>query len=235
MKKIEILPVKLGGANSYLVKCNPGYILVDAGLKGAADKLAEALDKLDVKPGDIRLIIITHNHYDHTGGLEEIKELTGAPTAMHKAEVDSVVDVKSFKDNQASMMFRLIVKIFGSMTPKQDMGGFTADIELHDGMNLDKYGIDAKIVHVPGHTPGSVCVVTADGQCLIGDTLFDMFPGTHYPIIVYNRAELAESYKKLEKLNCSIYYPGHGKPITKEMFMKKIIGRPSYFKTGGKG
>ncbi|MCD6322612.1 MAG: MBL fold metallo-hydrolase, partial [Clostridiales bacterium] len=212
MKKIDIKRIDLGGSNSYLVKCDDGYILVDTGIKGAGEKLVPELKKYNSKPENIRLIILTHNHYDHTMGLIEVKKLTGAPVAIHEAETGLSGEEQPAKVNEASFLFRMIVKVFGSITPKQETAKIIADIKICDEMDLSEYGVDAKLYHVPGHSPGSICLVTADNQCIIGDTLFNIFPGTHYPIIVYSRKILADTYNRLNNLNPEVYYPGHGKP-----------------------
>lgn len=233
MKKNEIKKINLGGSNSYLIKGKEGYILIDTGIKGAGEKLISELQEIGATPENICLIVITHDHYDHTQGLMEIKEITGAPVAIHKDEMDLSVEEKSLKKNESSLIFRMIVKIAGSMTPEQEIKKVIADIEIQDEMDLSDYGVDAKLYHVPGHSPGSVCLITADNNCLIGDTLFNMFPGTYYPIIVYSREKLAKTYKRLSNLNPLVYYPGHGKPISREMFQKRIMNRAKYFKVGG--
>ena len=215
MKKIDIKCIDLGGSNSYLVKCDDGYILVDTGIKGAGEKLVSILANYDSKPENIRLIILTHNHYDHTQGLMEVKQLTGAPVAIHEAETGLSGEAQPAKVNEAPFLFRMIIKAFGSITPKQEAAKINIDIKIYDEMDLNEYGFDAKLYHVPGHSPGSICLVTADNQCVIGDTLFNMFPGTHYPIIVYSRKILADTYNKLNNINPEVYYPGHGKPISR--------------------
>ena len=232
MGNIKIETLKLGGSNSYLLECRNGYILVDTGMKGAGKKLSEKLNEMELKPKAIKMILLTHSHYDHVQGLEEIKQLTHAPVAIHKDEL-AMFGRESLMNNESSFIFRLIIKIFGGITPDTDEKAIKTDILITDDMDLDNYGVDAKIVHTPGHSPGSVCIVTGDGQCICGDTLFDMFPGTHYPIIVYNRIKLAETYRKLDSMNPAVYYPGHGKPITREKFKSKIMNRDKYFRTGG--
>ena len=233
MKKIDIKRINLGGSNSYLVKCDDGYILVDTGIKGAGKKLVSELKKYNSKPENIRLIILTHGHYDHTQGLTEVKQLTGAPIAIHEAEIGLSDEEQRSKVNESSFLFRMIVKVFARITPKQKLDKVIADIKIYDEMDLKEYGVKAKLYHVPGHSPGSICLVTADKQCVIGDTLFNVFPGTHYPIIVYSRKILADTYNKLNSINPEIYYPGHGKPISRAMFQKRIMNRAKYFKSGG--
>lgn len=233
MFKTEITKINLGGSNSYLLKCKDGSILVDTGLKDAAKKLKKELSVLNMKPEDIILIVITHNHYDHTQGLEEIKKMTKAPVMIHKAELDNDGIGDDGYVNNSSMLFKIIVKAVGKLMPANETVTIKADVEIADEYDLRKYGVDARIIHTPGHSPGSVCIVTGDRQCIAGDTLFNMFPGTHYPIIVYDKKELIKTYRLLDEIDSLIYYPGHGKAITRKAFKKKIMNRKKYFITGG--
>lgn len=227
MYKTEIKNINLGGSNSYIVKCDIGCILVDAGIKGAGQKLREELNILNLKPEDVRLIIITHNHYDHTQGLAEVRELTKAPVVIHKNELNTEA-----KPNNSSLLFKIIVNTIGKLIPDRDPVKINPDIEISDEFGLGDYGIEAKIIHTPGHSPGSVCIIMDDKQCIAGDTLFNMFPGTHYPIIVNDKKNLIETYRLLDEIDSDLYYPGHGKPITRAMFKKRIMNRKKYFKGG---
>lgn len=227
----EILELNTRGSNVYLLKGTDGYVLIDAGMKGTVNKLSQKLEELGSEPRDIKLIVLTHTHYDHIDGLDEVRKLTGAPVAVHEGELQEI-DFLSFKKNESSFVFRLIVKVFGGLTPKEDANAIDPDILIKGDMDLGEFGVGAKIIHTPGHSPGSVCVLTDDGKCICGDTLFDIFPGTHYPIIVYSREFLADTFRKLDEYNPSVYYPGHGKPITREKFKSRIMRRPKYFKSG---
>ena len=220
MDGMKIERLNPGGSNSYLLKGNDGYLMVDAGMKGAASKVKHQLAGLGINPGDIKHILITHDHYDHTGGLSELRELTGAKVLIHGEELKD----NSGYTNQSSGFYRVLVKVVGMLTPEgKPDEKHKADIIIENDMDLHSLGYPARIICTPGHSPGSVCLITDDRQCLAGDTLFNMFPGSHYPIIVYDRKKLAASYKRLEKEDCLIYFPGHGESISKDMFVKRIL------------
>lgn len=224
-KKENIIKLNLGGSNSYLIQGKAGYLLVDTGLRGALNKIKRQLYPLGIDISEITHILITHDHYDHTGGLAELKLATNAQVIIHEAELKD----NSSNVNKSNRFFRGFVKVFGSLTPKgKPEEKIKPDIILKGDMDIRKMGFSANIIHTPGHTPGSVCLVTDEGECCVGDTLFSIFPGTHYPIIVFDRKILADSYRKLNKLGCNIYYPGHGDPITKENFTKRIMNKSKY-------
>lgn len=69
-----IVRVPTGKSNSYLVRANRGFILVDAGMPGKAKNVQHALKKFNASFSDIKLIVVTHVHYDHVGSLYDIKE-----------------------------------------------------------------------------------------------------------------------------------------------------------------
>ena len=82
----EIYDIRLGEARVYLIKGQKGYVLVDAGSKGKEQILFSHLDKLGISSEDIKLVIITHVHYDHVGSLAVIKEMSKCQVAVHTSE-----------------------------------------------------------------------------------------------------------------------------------------------------
>jgi hydroxyacylglutathione hydrolase len=90
------------------------------------------------------------------------------------------------------------------------------DILLRGGERLDEYGIPGQVVHVPGHTPGSIAVLLDSGEVLIGDLAVDLLglrkrPGP--PIVAWDLAKNAESVRQLAALNPRLAYSGHGGPF----------------------
>lgn len=125
----------------------------------------------------IRLILITHNHGDHWGALEELKDKTGAPVAAHPADA--------------------------SLLP------LPPDMLLGDGQEIAFGQVRARVIHTPGHTPGSVCLL-ASKYLITGDTLFPGGPGhTRTPAAL---AEVIGSItSKLFPLpDDTLVLPGHG-------------------------
>ncbi|MFO7612727.1 MAG: MBL fold metallo-hydrolase [Clostridia bacterium] len=225
----QISRLSIGGSNSYLLACAQGYILIDTGMKGSGARLSRELKRLGIEPGEIKLIILTHGHYDHAAGLSEVRELTKAPVAVHGAEID--LDLESVRKdrNESTFSYRLIVGILKKITPEGESGYIiNPEIVIGDELGLENFGVDAKIIHTPGHTPGSVSVITGDGQCVCGDSLFNIFPGSHYPIIVYDKKLLAKTYSRLEAEDCNVYYPGHGDSISRTKFNKRIAGKKKF-------
>jgi len=80
---VKIHTINLGFDNCYLIQ-KDGIIMIDAGEPNKIEKFKKRLKRLNIKPEEIELIIITHGHWDHIGSAKEIKELTGAKLVMHE-------------------------------------------------------------------------------------------------------------------------------------------------------
>ena len=90
---------------------------------------------------------------------------------------------------------------------------------LADGQSLKEYGSDAVIHHVPGHTAGSIAILTPEGDLFVGDTVFH-FAGPETAIFIQNKKELRESLYRLKTLDAKTVYPGHGRPFPMDQLKK---------------
>src|SRR3712207_1294890 len=75
--------VPLGFVNAFLLDTGDGLAVIDTAIAGSAPRILEAVRSIDRQPADVRRILVTHCHSDHSGGLAELKRRTGAPAAMH--------------------------------------------------------------------------------------------------------------------------------------------------------
>jgi hydroxyacylglutathione hydrolase len=96
---------------------------------------------------------------------------------------------------------------------------FTPDFYLDEGDRLSEYGLDAQILYIPGHSKGSIGILTA-GSDLIGG---DLFANTDKPALNSIMDDLVAanaSVEKLKSLEINTIYPGHGRPFLMELFIK---------------
>ena len=96
---------------------------------------------------------------------------------------------------------------------------FTPDLYLADGDDLTQYGLEATILSLPGHSRGSVGVLTATGELFCGD-LFENTKGPALNSIMDEPAAGAASLARLKSLEISTVYPGHGQPFAMELLKK---------------
>ncbi len=89
---------------------------------------------------------------------------------------------------------------------------FTPDIQLADGDDLSPYGLDATVLHLSGHSKGSIGILTSDGLLFCGD-LFMNFKKPDKSSLIDDKEDLNASIEKLKNFNIISVYPGHGAPF----------------------
>ena len=107
------------------------------------------------------------------------------------------------------------------MTPADIINLYTdiAVLLIDEGYDLSEYGLDATVIHLPGHTTGSIGILTNDGDLFCGDLLLNIEkPSPHEG--VDDPAEMKASIEKVIKLKINTVHPGHGKPFTMEQYIK---------------
>lgn len=177
--------------NSYLLENEDVSIVVDPA--ECTDEMVEFLNSAKNE----KLILLTHAHFDHIKGAEELRRLTNTQIAIHELDANATADPKL----NLSSFFGIY------STP------FTADILLNDNEVLNFGKTRIKVLHTPGHTVGSVCFLI-DDILISGDTLFKFsigrtdFPGGSFETIKssLNRLILLQENIKV--------YSGHGEPTT---------------------
>ncbi len=212
----EIKTIDLGMVNCYLVKTDRGFILIDTGMANHRAALEKALAEAGCAEGNLQLIILTHGDMDHTGNGAYLRGKYKTKTAMHPGDAQMCSSGQMRWNRKITSLFHRVFfgvmfkLVMGPRLKKNPFETFTPDLLLKDGQSLAEYGFDAKVLHVPGHTQGSIVILTADGRMICGDT----FQAREKPSITYiveNEAELAASVERLKKLEVKTVYPGHGK------------------------
>lgn len=153
---------------------------------------------------------------DHTGNVPRLREKYKVKIAMHAGDLGQVENgmflKRSVKSPVQKIMFAAIFLIRKLTSGKVSSFRFKPDILLSDGQRLDEYGVAAEIIHIPGHTPGSIGIITDEGDLLAGDTFVNRKKPEDAQI-VENPAQLKSSLDRLLKINIKTVYPGHGKPF----------------------
>ena len=216
--RIPILP--LGLVNAHIVKSEAGCVLVDAGLPGSEDKLKNVLHHNGLDLRDIRAIVITHAHVDHAGNAARLRRLTGAPIIAHANDLPYYRRERTMQFCATGLFGRLFLCTGLMYEPYE---AFEPDVLLQDGdiYSLDTFGIDGCVHHTPGHTSGSLTVVLADGQALVGDLvssgiLLGGIALTHHPKKPPFEDNPSQVGAALHQLVCSghdTFFMGHGGPL----------------------
>lgn len=185
--------------NCYLTHCieTGEALIIDPGFETNLGAKA-VFKEVDQQKLRIKYIVNTHGHLDHTAGNGIAKRMTGAPILIHEYDTPMLTD----PTRNLSMAFGLRST---SMPP--------ADRTLHDGDIIQIGEVTLRILHTPGHSRGSICILRPDAV-FTGDTLFAGSIGrTDLPGSSYEKIML--SIRKLAQLpDHTVIYPGHGPSST---------------------
>jgi hydroxyacylglutathione hydrolase len=218
----EIVTINLTGVNCYLLMTAIGCVLIDTGFSNKRALLEKRLKNLGCLPGDLKLIILTHGDMDHVGNAAYLREKYGAKIAIHADDAGMVErgDAgwnRKAKSDRVSPIFRIMMAMFALFPKSVKSAVFKPDFYIDESFDLSAYGLDAKIVYLPGHSKGSIGVLTAAGNLFCGDFVYNMAGFGLINDLVAHRSSL----EKVRKLDIKMVYPGHGKAIPIERFRNK--------------
>ena len=211
--------------NAFLIR-GERHILIDTGNPGQEKKILKELSELDIDPADISLIIITHGHIDHLGGLSQLREVIGSPVAIHSSDADAIRHGK----HPELIPRRFIGKLFLALQRNTDeirgFKPFEPDLIIDGEMYLSEYGVDGRIIPTPGHTPGSLSVYLSSGEVIIGDLVMGIISKSRpkYPIFADDMEEVRSSIVKVLGLSPQIIYASHGGPFSPESVRSLLAG-----------
>jgi hydroxyacylglutathione hydrolase len=218
MQEIKVLTFHyLTETNSYLIKTNKNYILIDTSYSTNRKDLDKQLEDAGCTPRNLKLILITHGHFDHTGNCAYLREKYGAQIAMHKGDVKMVETGDMFYNK--NIIMRTLGKIMFFFLMRGTFEKFTPDILIEDKHDLTPYGLEAKIIHIPGHSKGSIGILTNNNALICGDLLTNI-KKPQKNALIENQEEFDTSVKQIMSLEVETVYPGHGKPFPMEQFIQ---------------
>jgi glyoxylase-like metal-dependent hydrolase (beta-lactamase superfamily II) len=214
----EIGIIGLDGTNCYLINTGSGYLLIDTGYPFHRNHLEKELERKGCSPGNLKLILLTHGDIDHTGNASYLREKYNVKLAMHNGDAEMCMKDGITRDRGKMpadfppLLILWLIQSFLEFFLLQMLSGksferFAPDVFLEEGDSLAQYGFNAKILHTPGHSKGSLSVLTGDGDLFCGD-LFGNVWGKKLKAIDEG------GLQRLKKMKINTVYPGHGKPFS---------------------
>ena len=222
---IDIHKIRLGADNCYVIK-DKGVIMIDGGTPRKGEKFIKSIKKVSIKPEEIGLIVLTHGHWDHIGSAKDIKEITGAKIAMHRLEKEWLEKSLKPLPPGVTRWGRSFVKILALFMPLIHFPATNVDITLGDEeFSLIEFGISGKVIHTPGHSPGSVSVLLETGDAFVGDMAMNGFPlrfSPGLPVLAEDLKKVKENWKVLLDMGAKTIYPAHGNSFPREIIQKVL-------------
>lgn len=178
----------------YLIDFGGHAALVDAGCGGAEDRLLKNVQSCGIGPGQIECLLVTHCHFDHTGGIKGLKKRLGCQVIAH--ELDTPFLERGDDEVTAATWYGASIE---PITVDRKLSGAEENIRLGDGL--------IQAIHTPGHSPGSVVYVTeSEGlKVLFGQDVH----GPLHSSLLSNRVDYLRSLERLLAIEADILCEGH--------------------------
>ena len=221
---VPILPLRM--LQSHIIR-DQKTIIVDTGNPGSVRKILAAMKQHHIAVEDVSLILVTHSHLDHSGSAAELQRLLKVPIAMHRLEKEYVENGIRLPLTPKDWFGKLFKK---TSLIKKNVEKFKVDIVLEGGEDLKPYGVDGKVIFTPGHTPGSVSVMLANGEMIAGDVVSGgiLLGGIinsdvpTWPIFHDDTVNSIKSLKQIIDLTPIRVHVGHGGPLNVPSIKKFI-------------
>jgi glyoxylase-like metal-dependent hydrolase (beta-lactamase superfamily II) len=208
-----------GRCNCFLVSDGRASLLVDSGLARSWKVLSRRLDERTADEGALALLVLTHAHFDHAGNAARLRE-RGVPVAIHREEAGNLRRGDGTLPRGTNWLTRRIVEPLGRLLQSRlryapSESQLVVEGERHD---LRPLGFDAYLLHLPGHSPGSLAVIVGEEIALVGDAVFGL--GPVFPPFADDPALLVSSWKRLLDTGCRLFLPAHGLPVSRERLQR---------------
>lgn len=203
---MQIETITCGQSNVYLVHGqNHGAVLIDTGTAKYRNKVLECCRKTDV-----RLLILTHGHFDHCQNAAYLAKQLNCPVGIAKEDVPLLEAHQKRKVFGKGIWGRFYAWASNRNIRTNGIEAIAPEMILEDGMSLLEYGIDGTIIKLAGHTKGSVGVLLSTGEFFVGDAMQNiLFPAAAW---CYEDEEQAGiSVEKIQNMNVVKLFFGHGK------------------------
>lgn len=204
---VYLLPFEIG--HVYLWERPDGLTVVDTGVPGSADEIVEAIEAIGRQPAQVTEIVLTHCHDDHRGSAADLARLTGAPVLAHRVEAPFI---RGDRPQLPPVLLDWERPIFEAVSPRVPAAQpAVVDREVEDGDTITGGGV---IVHVPGHTPGSIALyLPALGVLFTGDSIASHDGHVILGVFNVDPAEAIRSLRKQAALDSEVAGFGHGEPV----------------------
>lgn len=236
----------LDRVNAYLLVGGQGTTLVDCGIYFPApdddhgwDDVVAALAVYDLKPGDIKRLVITHPHIDHYGMAGRFVEESGCELVMHGLASEELELYRNPEETERRLREMLSdhgvsAEDLDELTRYEDWRAYISGVvepatPLGDGEEIEVVARSWEVIHTPGHSRSHICLWSSGDRILIsGDHLLP----TITPHIDFRRGaeadplgEFLDSLATVERLDPSLVLPGHGRPFEEGAERARVIAR----------
>lgn len=168
----------------------------------------------------VKLIVLTHAHFDHAENAAQISNALGIPIGMSQKDCNLIQSNANQILSAESFLGKIVLSVSLKDFSARTLQEFQPDIFLKDGDSLSAYGVNASIIALPGHTDGSIGIDVENKGLIVGDALMNMFYPT-VSMLYHDKSEMLDSAGKISRLGNRTIYFGHGKSEPNKQWVKQ--------------
>lgn len=208
--------------NTWLYPIEDGWAMIDTGYENSYQKVLKRLNKLLIKPEEVRYLFLTHAHDDHAGFLEEwMSKHPQTQVIAHEGAFEGLRRGQNSFDGGCSTLFAFLfcqlMALFGNgehRYPRLSEEHLERIITLNeDNLSHIECELQGKILFTPGHTADSISLLVND-NLFCGDAAMNGIPSSHrITIWVENTSEFEQSWDGILASGAKKIYPAHGNPF----------------------
>ena len=215
----------LGGrVNVFLIEHNGRFLLIDTAMKRRRKKLIRALTKQGVTSENLKALILTHTHFDHAQNAAAVIDIFHTHLIVHESEAAYLATGDSPLPKGTTWPAKLLMKYMGNFIRWINRYAPAANvISISTAFDLAPLGFDAKIIHTPGHSKGSVTIILENEIALTGDSMYGQLPGNVFPAFADDAKLMVQNWKTVMDTGCSIFLPAHGRAISRKLLARELL------------
>ncbi|HWQ97757.1 MAG TPA: MBL fold metallo-hydrolase [Clostridia bacterium] len=214
--------VLTGRSNAYLISNGERHVLIDAGHAIGYATLQRNLARLQVPQEELAALVLTHAHYDHAENAHRIRTDDSTMVIIQRDEAAFLSRGENPMIYGTTRFTRRLTNLLGKrVLARANYAPTLADQTFDESLDLNPFGVTAYALHTPGHSVGSACIVVGGEIALVGDTLFGVFRNAAFPPFADLPLVLIESWKKLLDTGCSLFLPGHGGAVSRDVLARE--------------
>jgi glyoxylase-like metal-dependent hydrolase (beta-lactamase superfamily II) len=202
---------------TYLLQQDSGLVLIDAGFLWHAPSVLRTIRRIGRRPDELRLVIVTHPHLDHFGGLADLRAQVDCDVACHPDAVAHVAEGGKLYSPAVKRRSKWVEVLARHSFRFTRFRGAGPAIGLDDGASLADWGIAGHVLHTPGHSDSCLSLVLDDGTAFTGDLVMGKQlyrPTPNQPTMAMSLERTFSSWRKVLATGCQRIMPGHGDPFT---------------------
>lgn len=211
----HVYQVTLKIVNVFIIRTAAGLILVDTGPSGSKQLLFDAIKKIGSQVNDLKHIIVTHSHYDHSGSLADIVSEVNVPVYMHPHDARLIRKGIAYRFKSDTINHMLHIATFGSRIrlPYINIKEVKHIIEVNDYDWIAGKGF-LRVIYSPGHWPGQITLFyPSEGGVMIAADAAENHSGLQLPSTYQSKDECVATIKKISSFDFNTAVFSHGDPI----------------------